>query len=484
MERLIFEYSRAGRRAHTLPDAPSVDFGWPERQALRLPEVSEIDVVRHYTRLSRQNYGVDNGFYPLGSCTMKYNPKVNEKFAEKFAGRNPQEADSANQDLLSKLYATERMLCQVFGYARFTLQPAAGAHGEFTGLLIIRAYHRDRGDARRTKILVPDAAHGTNPASCTLAGFQQVSIKSLQGGVDIADLKKHLDDTVAGLMLTNPNTLGLFEKNILQIADLVHTAGGLLYYDGANANATMGIAKPAAMGFDVCHINLHKTFSTPHGGGGPGAGPVGVSAALVPYLPCPVLDFAPEDGGHYYFNYALPKSIGQVHSFYGNVGVLLKAYAYLRIQGSAGLKKASALAVLNANYLKARLQKVYDIPYPRYCQHEFVISVQNFKKQYGVTAADIAKRLMDYGYHPPTVYFPLIVPECLMLEPTETEAKEELDAFCDALLQIAEEVRTNPALVKSAPHSTIIGRPDEVRAVKEPDLNYFNSLGVFSAYTR
>ncbi|GBR72931.1 glycine dehydrogenase subunit 2 [Candidatus Termititenax aidoneus] len=472
-EKLIFEYSQKGRKAHTLPDAPPVSFGLPERKGLRLPEVSEVDVTRHYTKLSQQNYGVDSGFYPLGSCTMKYNPKINEQIAacEEFAEMNPYEPERFAAGLLKILYAAEQMLCQTFGYARFTLQPAAGAHGEFTGLLIIRAYHLDRGDTQRVKILVPDAAHGTNPASCALAGFQIVTIRSLpDGGVDLNDLKKHLDNTVAGLMLTNPNTLGLFEKNILPIAELVHNAGGLLYYDGANANATLGLARPADMGFDVCHLNLHKTFATPHGGGGPGSGPVGVTTALAPYLPRPLIDF---QNGKYYLNNDRPKSIGKVHSFYGNVGVILRAYAYLKIQGSAGLKRASELAVLNANYVKARLQKVYNIPYPQICQHEFVISVKEWKKQYGVSAADIAKRLMDYGYHPPTIYFPLIVPECLMIEPTETESKETLDAFCDAMLKIATEVKTNPELVKSAPHSTIIGRLDEVKAVKEPDLNYF-----------
>ncbi|MDR1998079.1 MAG: aminomethyl-transferring glycine dehydrogenase subunit GcvPB [Candidatus Margulisbacteria bacterium] len=475
MEKLIFEYSRPGRRAHTLPEAPQVNFGVPERRSLRLPEVSEIDVVRHYTRLSRQNYGVDSGFYPLGSCTMKYNPKINEQIAafEEFAIQNPNTDDWRMVGLLRILYETEKMLCKIFGYAAFTLQPAAGAHGEFTGLLIIRAYHLDRGDTRRVKILVPDAAHGTNPASCTMAGFKQVTIKSMpDGGVDIEDLKKNLDDTVAGFMLTNPNTLGLFEKNIAEISELVHAAGGLLYYDGANANATMGIAKPASMGFDVCHLNLHKTFSTPHGGGGPGSGPVGVTEKLKPYLPVPIVEYDVYVN-HYFLEDCLPKSIGKVHSFYGNVGVIIKAWAYMKMQGAAGLKKVSEMAVLNANYIKARLQGVYDIPYDRVCKHEFVISVKEFKKQYGVTAADIAKRLMDYGYHPPTVYFPLIVSECLMIEPTETESKQELDAFCEVMLKIAEEIKTDPELVRSAPHSAIVGRLDEVKAVKEPDLNYF-----------
>ncbi|MDR2428491.1 MAG: aminomethyl-transferring glycine dehydrogenase subunit GcvPB [Candidatus Margulisbacteria bacterium] len=472
-EKLIFAYSQKGRQAHTLPEAPPVNFGLPERKILRLPEVSESDVVRHYTRLSRQNYGVDNGFYPLGSCTMKYNPKINEQIAafEEFTGLNPSAPERAAAGLLKILYETEQMLCRIFGYARFTLQPAAGAHGEFTGLLIIRAYHLEHDGGKRRKILIPDAAHGTNPASCTLAGLQAVTIKSRpDGGVDIDELRRHLDDTVAGLMLTNPNTLGLFEKNILAIAELVHNAGGLLYYDGANANATMGLARPADMGFDVCHLNLHKTFATPHGGGGPGSGPVGVTEKLMPYLPRPTIDF---NGQEYFLNHDRPKSIGKVHSFYGNIGVILKAYAYLRLQGSAGLKRASELAVLNANYVKARLQKAYAIPYPQICQHEFVISVKEWKKQYGVSAADIAKRLMDYGYHPPTIYFPLNVPECLMIEPTETESKETLDAFCEAMLKIAAEVQSNPELVKSAPHSTIVGRLDEARAVKEPDLNYF-----------
>jgi glycine dehydrogenase subunit 2 len=474
-EKLIFAYSKPGKKAYSLPETDAVTFGpLSKTGTLPLPEVSEIDVVRHYTKLSRQNYGVDNGFYPLGSCTMKYNPKINEDIAnaEIFAGLNPNDETSA-QGLLKVLYTLEQNLCTIFGYDRFSLQPAAGAHGELSGLLVIRAYHLSRKDTERKVILVPDSSHGTNPASCSFAGFSLVTIKSTAGGsVDLDDLKAHLNPTVAGLMLTNPSTIGLFEENITEIAKLVHDAGGLLYYDGANANATMGIAKPAVMGFDVCHINLHKTFATPHGGGGPGAGPIGVVKKLVPFLPKPIIDLD-QKTGQYYLNNELPNSIGKVHGFYGNISVLLKAYTYIQMLGSKGLHEASQMAVLNANYIKARLKDYYDIPFPQHCQHEFVISAKNLKKEHGVSALDIAKRLMDYGYHPPTIYFPLIVSECLMIEPTETESKETLDAFCEAMIAIAKEAKEKPELLKNAPSTTIIQRLDEVKAVKEPNLNYF-----------
>jgi glycine dehydrogenase subunit 2 len=476
-EKLIFTYSKKGRTAFSLPETKyTANFAGLERKTeTGLPEVSEIDVVRHYTRLSQQNYGVDNGFYPLGSCTMKYNPKINEDIAAlpEFTELNPNQSAETLQPILKILYDTERYLSGLFGYERFTLQPSAGANGELTGLMIMRAYHLERGDTKRNIVIVPDASHGTNPASCTFAGFKQVTIKSLPNGhIDIEDLKANLNDSVAGLMLTNPSTIGLFEKNILEVSRLVHAAGGLLYYDGANANAIMGIAKPADMGFDICHLNLHKTFATPHGGGGPGSGPVGVVKNLVKYLPVPVIEYD-SARDRYSLNNKVPGSIGKVHGFMGNVGVVLKAYVYIRMMGMANLRQASEIAILNANYIRARLMAHYDIVYKEYCQHEFVISAKNLKKEYGITAGDIAKRLQDYGYHPPTIYFPLIVSEGLMIEPTETETKETLDAFCEVMIKIAEEIKTQPELVKGAPYTTIVGRLDEVKAVKEPKLQYF-----------
>ena len=477
IEKLIFAYSKKGRTAFSLPETKhQADFGSLNKtEALPLPEVSEIDIVRHYTRLSQQNYGVDNGFYPLGSCTMKYNPKINEDIANmpEFTQLNPNQPEETIQPILKVLYDTERYLSGLFGYARFTLQPSAGANGELTGMMIMRAYHQERGDTKRNVIIVPDSSHGTNPASCSFAGFKSVTIKSLPNGhIDLEELKANLNDSVAGLMLTNPSTIGLFEKNILEVSRLVHEAGGLLYYDGANANAIMGIAKPADMGFDICHLNLHKTFSTPHGGGGPGSGPVGVVEKLIKYLPVPHIEYdAARDC--YTLNNNVPSSIGKVHGFMGNVGVVLRAYTYIRMIGSAHLRQASEVAILNANYIRARLMDHYDIVYSEYCQHEFVISAKNLKKEYGITAGDIAKRIQDYGYHPPTIYFPLIVSEGLMIEPTETETKETLDQFCDVMIKIAQEIKTDPELVKHAPYNTIIGRLDEVKAVKEPNLQFF-----------
>jgi len=478
MEKLIFEYSKKGRRGYSLPEEDLSDVSFPEamlrKEDARLPEVSEVDVVRHYTKLSTENFGVDSGFYPLGSCTMKYNPKVNEKIAAlpELTALHPLQSEDSLQGILEILYDLEQQLCDIFGYAGFSLQPAAGAHGEFVGLLLIRTYHLKNGDNKRKKILVPDSSHGTNPASCTSAGFSTIVIKSDENGrVDLDDLKNNLDDEVAGLMLTNPNTLGLFDKNILEVSKLVHDAGGLLYYDGANANATMGIARPGDIGFDVCHINLHKTFSTPHGGGGPGSGPVGVSEKLLSFLPNPVI----KKDGERYSMLDLPDSVGKVHAFYGNVGVAIKAYCYIKSLGSKGLKEVSEIAVLNANYIRARLKDHYDIPYDTVCKHEFVISVKNIKKEFGITATDIAKRLIDYGFHPPTIYFPLNVPECLMIEPTETESKETLDSFCDAMIEIRSEIETEPDVLKSAPNNTEISRLDEVKAVKDSCLNYFSS---------
>lgn len=475
----IFDHSKPGRAGYSLPEEDLSGMGFsknPERKtALRLPEVAEIDVVRHYTKLSTLNYGVDSGFYPLGSCTMKYNPKINEEIAAlpELANIHPLQPVESLQGILKMLYEFEQDLCKIFGYARFTLQPVAGAHGEMTGLFIIRAYHLKNKDLKRNKILVPDASHGTNPASAAMAGFQLVTIKSNEKGmVDLADLQKHLNDETAGLMMTNPNTLGLFEENILKISELVHQAGGLLYYDGANANATLGIAKPAEMGFDICHLNLHKTFATPHGGGGPGSGPVGVVKKLVPFLPKPQIEYDKEKA-LYCLDGASADSIGRIHCFYGNIAVVIKAYVYTKMIGSTGLKEATELAVLNANYIKARLKEYYDIAFPQTCMHEFVISAKRLKKEFGVSALDIAKRLIDYGFHPPTIYFPLIVNECLMIEPTETESKETLDNFCEIMIKIAEEAKTDPGVLRAAPQQAVIQRLDEVKAVKEPKLTYF-----------
>jgi glycine dehydrogenase subunit 2 len=437
-----------------------------------LPEVSEVDVVRHFTRLSRRNFGVDIGFYPLGSCTMKYNPKVNEDIASLpgFTSIHPlQPADDA-QGVLRLMYELERYLCEIGGMDAATLQPAAGAHGEMTGLMLIRAYHSANGDTKRRKILVPDSSHGTNPASAALTGFQVVEVKSNErGGVDLDDLRELADETVAGLMLTNPNTLGLFDENIEEIVRIVHDAGGLAYYDGANMNAILGICRPGDMGFDVMHFNLHKTFSTPHGGGGPGSGPVAVKEHLARFLPKPKV--AVDKDGRFYLDHDCPDSIGKVRSFYGNVGVCIKAYCYIRQLGAEGLLEVSQNAVLNANYLLARLKAAYDLPYDRTCMHEFVLSAERQRKV-GVKAGDIAKRLLDYGVHPPTVYFPLIVHEALMIEPTETESIESLDAFADAMLAIASECETDKERVVGAPHETVVGRLDEVRAARKPDLKW------------
>lgn len=479
-EPLIFELSSPGRIGVDLPscDVPArslqdmIPADLAKQEGPDLPEVSEVDVVRHFTRLSRRNFGVDIGFYPLGSCTMKYNPKVNEDIASLpgFTSIHPlQPADDA-QGVLRLMYELERYLCEIGGMDAATLQPAAGAHGEMTGLMLIRAYHSANGDTKRRKILVPDSSHGTNPASAALTGFQVVEVKSNErGGVDLDDLRELADETVAGLMLTNPNTLGLFDENIEEIVRIVHDAGGLAYYDGANMNAILGICRPGDMGFDVMHFNLHKTFSTPHGGGGPGSGPVAVKEHLARFLPKPKV--AVDKDGRFYLDHDCPDSIGKVRSFYGNVGVCIKAYCYIRQLGAEGLLEVSQNAVLNANYLLARLKAAYDLPYDRTCMHEFVLSAERQRKV-GVKAGDIAKRLLDYGVHPPTVYFPLIVHEALMIEPTETESIESLDAFADAMLAIASECETDKERVVGAPHETVVGRLDEVRAARKPDLKW------------
>ncbi len=477
-EPLIFEKSSPGRKAYSLPDLDvpeeKIEDMIPKellRKDLNLPELSEVDVIRHFTNLSHKNFGVDSGFYPLGSCTMKYNPKVNEEIAKLpgFTDIHPYQPAEEVQGILELLYNFEQYLCVIFGYDAFTFQPAAGAHGEMTSLLMIKAYHEDKGQGSRVKIIIPDSSHGTNPASVTMCGYESVVVKSNgRGNIDLDELKKVVGEDTAGLMLTNPNTLGLFDEHILEVADVVHKAGGLLYYDGANANATLGICRPADLGFDVAHFNLHKTFSTPHGCGGPGSGPVGVNKKLEPYLPIPRVI---KKGSKFDIRYSkFEKSIGKVHSFHGNINVIVKAYAYIRSLGAKGLKDVAENAVLNANYVMNRLKEHYYLKYDRTCQHEFVISAKWQKEKYGVKALDIAKRLLDYGFHPPTIYFPLIVEEALMIEPTETESKETLDAFCDAMIKIAKECETNPQLVKTAPHTMPVKRLDEAKAARELNL--------------
>ncbi|MDI3529819.1 MAG: glycine dehydrogenase subunit 2 [Thermoanaerobacter sp.] len=477
--KLIFELSNKGRKAYTLPkldveEKPLEDIlpqQMMRKEEIELPEVSEVDIIRHYTLLSNKNYGVDTGFYPLGSCTMKYNPKINEDMASLvgFTALHPYQPVETVQGALKLMYELENMLSEITGMDKFSLQPAAGAHGELTGLMIIKAYHEHRNDKKRKKIIVPDSAHGTNPASATVAGFDVIEIKSnKEGAIDLAALKAVLNDEVAGLMLTNPSTLGLFEENIVEIARLVHEAGGLLYYDGANLNAIMGITRPGDMGFDVVHLNLHKTFSTPHGGGGPGAGPVGVKKELADFLPVPVIEFK---DGIYSLNYDRPLSIGKVRSFYGNFNVLIKAYSYILTMGAEGLKRASEMAVLNANYLKEKLKNHYKVAVDKVCMHEFVLAGL-LEKVNDIRTLDVAKRLIDYGFHPPTIYFPLIVDEAIMIEPTETESKETLDAFIEAMIKISEEAKENPQLLKEAPHNTPVRRVDEVLAARNPVLKW------------
>ncbi len=435
-----------------------------------MPNLSEVNVVRHYTNLSSKNYGVENGFYPLGSCTMKYNPKINEDMAALpgFHATHPLQPVETVQGNLELIYDLERKLCDVFGMDNFTFQPSAGAHGEQTGLLLIKAYHEDRGDTKRDVMIVPDAAHGTNPASSMMVGYKVREVKSDEKGmVDIEALKEALGDDVAGLMLTNPNTLGIFDTNIKQITDLVHEAGGLVYYDGANANAILMQVRPGDMGFDCVHSNVHKTFSTPHGGGGPGAGPVGCKAFLAPYLHKPTVEKG--DNG-YYLDYDRPKSMGKVRAFAGSFLVMVRAYCYLLSTGAEGLKEVSEGAVANTNYIKGKLAGVYHQPVEQPAMHEFVLSAEWQKERYGCSALDVAKRLIDYGYHPPTMYFPLIVHEALMIEPTETETQEELDGFIAAMKQIAQEAAENPQLLHDAPHDAPIGRPDETKAAREPKV--------------
>lgn len=474
-EPTIFELSSPGRQGVRFPasDVPEVELPAAfRRKELPLPELAEIDVVRHFTRISQKNYAIDLGFYPLGSCTMKYNPKINEVTSRLpgFALSHPLQPEDTVQGNLYLMYTLQEWLKEIVGLAGVTLQPAAGAHGELTGVLIIQKYHADRGDTQRTRILIPDSAHGTNPATSAMSGFEVVHLPSdARGNVDLVALKSLCDERLAGIMLTNPNTLGLFDENVTQVIELVHAAGGLVYGDGANLNALLGIVRPGDLGFDIMHLNLHKTLSTPHGGGGPGSGPVAVCQRLVEYLPDPVVAIV-EPGGEELpplYGYAHPtKSIGRVKSFNGHFGILVRAYTYIAMQGRDGLSNIAKKSVLNANYLLAKVKDTYHLPYDRRCMHEFVVEGQ-WADAPGIRALDIAKRLIDYNFHPPTNYFPLIVHEALMIEPTETESIETLDAFADAMLKIAVEARENPELLHEAPHNSPVGRCDEVRAAKQ-----------------
>jgi glycine dehydrogenase subunit 2 len=474
-ERTLENLSRPGRRAWSWPKRDHEDVPIPNefRRATppALPEIAERDVVRHYTRLAQINYGVDTGFYPLGSCSMKYNPKVAETAAAMagFQRLHPHQPESTLQGALELLWRLEVALCELTGMARCTFQPPAGASGELTGLLIMRAFHSKNGAARK-KIVIPDSAHGTNPASVTMAGYEAVQVPSdARGLVDLGALEKLVDEDVAGLMLTNPNTLGLFEEEIQGIARAIHEVGGLLYYDGANLNAIMGKVRPGDMGFDIVHMNTHKTFATPHGGGGPGAGPVAVSERLVPFLPAPLLER--DDDGRLSWDTDRPDSIGRVHGFHGNFGVLVRAYAYVFIHGGHGLERVSERAVLNANYLAERVKGTYPLAFPGRPMHEFVSTAKPLRV-HGIRATDVAKRIIDLGFHPSTVYFPLVVEEALMVEPTETEPKEVLDEFADAMLQAAREAESDPELLREAPVTAPVRRLDEARAARNLKLRW------------
>jgi glycine dehydrogenase subunit 2 len=486
--KLIFELSHEGRRAYSLPKNQYEGFTTDELPAAlkrtedaQLPECDEMTVVRHYTNHSANNFGVNNGFYPLGSCTMKYNPVINEEIAamKEFSSLHPLQPAETCQGALEVYYSVQEMLAELTGLSEFTLNPCAGAHGELTGLMVIRAYHESRGDLNRKKVIIPDSAHGTNPASAAVCGLSIIEVKSRENGlVDVEDLRQLLDeqgDEVAGMMMTNPNTLGLFEQEIPQIQQMIHDCGGLMYYDGANLNPMLGICRPGDMGFDVMHINLHKTFSTPHGGGGPGSGPIGVRKGLESFLPTPrvVLDadktMLRVEAGDY------EQTLVSIGAFYGNFGVVLRAYAYLLSLGREHVKMVGPLATLNANYIKDSLKDVYELPIDGLCKHEFVFDGLKDKST-GVTTMDVAKRLLDYGYHAPTIYFPLLFHESLMIEPTENESKETIDAFIDVMRKIAEEAKESPELVKSAPHNTPIGRVDDVLAAKHPIVTYHQML--------
>jgi glycine dehydrogenase subunit 2 len=475
--KLIYERSQAGRRASSVPDpglepAAAIPEHLQRSQPPRLPELAEPELVRHFTELSTRNFGIDTGYYPLGSCTLKYNPRVNERLVglPGFRDLHPYQDDEDAQGALELMWRLQEILAEVVGLQAVTLQPAAGSQGELTGLTLISAYFKDRGEhEQRREIVIPDTAHGTNPASVTMAGYtvRKVNVDE-RGNIDVDDLHEKVGPQTAGLMLTNPSTLGLFEERIEEVAAIFHDAGALLYYDGANLNAVCGISRPGDMGFDVLHFNLHKTFSQPHGGGGPGAGSVAVRDILEPYLPTPVVV---RDGDRFRLDHDRPKSIGRVRGFGGPFGVFVRAYAFIRSWGP-GLRDMSEIAVLNANYMLALLKDDYELPYDRRCMHEFVLSARGLKREYGATALDVAKRLMDYGFHPPTVYFPLVVPEALMIEPTETEAKETLDSFCQAMLAIVGEAASDPDLLKSAPHTRPVARLDEAGAAKRMVVRY------------
>lgn len=477
-DKLIFEISAPGRVAYKLPDLDveekNISDFLPEdfisQEELDLPELSELDIVRHYTLLSYKNYGVDANFYPLGSCTMKYNPKINEQMARLpgFTNLHPLQDESTTQGALELMYNLGEMLKEVAGMDQMCLNPAAGAHGELTGMMVIKAYHEARGDFKRNKIVVPDSSHGTNPATTAMAGCEIIEIPSDEKGmVDIQELRKKVNDEVVGLMLTNPNTVGIFDTQIEEITRIIHDAGGLCYYDGANANAILGHARPGDMGFDVVHFNLHKTFSTPHGGGGPGAGPIGVKDFLVDYLPAPIVAKTQDK---YTLRYDMKHSIGRIKDFHGHFGILVRAYTYMLSMGSDGLKRVADSAVLNANYLAQHLKDDYNLSFDRICKHEFVLD--GLKEPNGCRTLDVAKRLIDYGFHPPTVYFPLIVHEAMMIESTDTESKETLDEFIHALKEIAREAKENPELLLEAPHNTCVRRPDETLAARKPVLKY------------
>lgn len=481
-DKLIFELSKEGRQGYSLPtnvhknyslnDIPS----YARRQSqLGLPEVSEFDVVRHYTNLSNKNFGLDTGFYPLGSCTMKYNPKINEEMSmlKGFSGIHPLQPVESVQGALELYYNLNVLLTELTGLSEFTLNPFAGAHGELTGLMVMRQYHRMRGDDKRVKVIVPDSAHGTNPASAAICGLQVVQVKSTpEGTIDVEDLKPLLDDTIAGIMMTNPNTLGIFEKDILKIEKLVHACGGLLYYDGANLNPMLGKCRPGDMGFDIMHINLHKTFSTPHGGGGPGSGPVGVRKGLESYLPNPHVHKNSE--GKFYVDFD-KDSLGSISGFFGNFAVMVRAYTYILTLGKENFKNVGPMATLNANYIKESLKDCYELPIGGVCKHEFVYDGLKDKST-GVTTLDVAKRLLDYGYHAPTIYFPLLFHQAIMIEPTETENKDTIDEFISIMRRIAKEAITDPEMVKSAPHTTPVRRLDETTAARKPILTYKDML--------
>jgi len=472
--KLIYEKSQPGRRGGSVPrpdlPVPEIPAGLRRAEPPRLPELAEPEVLRHFTQLSTRNFGIDSGFYPLGSCTMKYNPRVNERVVglPGFRDLHPLQEEDGIQGALELEWELQEILRELTGLDAVSLQPAAGSQGELTGLMLMRAYFADRGE-QRTKVVVADTAHGTNPASVTMAGFEVQKVDTdARGNIDIGHLREMVGPETAGLMLTNPSTLGLFDEHVEEIARIFHEAGALMYYDGANLNAVCGISRPGDMGFDIVHINLHKTFSQPHGGGGPGGGPIAVRDRLEPYLPVPMIV---RRGDGFGLDFDRPKSIGKVRAFTGPFGVFVRSYAFMRMWGP-GLKEMSEVAVLNANYMLARLRDAYELPYDRLCMHEFVISARTLKREHGVSALDVAKRLMDYGFHPPTVYFPLVVPEALMIEPTETEAKETLDEFCDAMLAIVREARDEPETVKAAPTSRPVRRLDEVKAAKRAILKY------------